>query len=313
MKTTFTKFFVVALLHTSQIVIAQAPLSPLFENNTMKWGASSYSKGGICDQYNDVISLYQIEGDTVLNLESFKILTCSFSSNVPSCIGSTVSRYYSTSKKYLKQSGNLILETDISGQKSDTILYIESITVGSKVKYFTQVYGRQSTLITSIDSIFMGDKKVRRITFGYFAFIDGVGFDDNGPFSSGVPSWAQEISSSLNCFSKNGISYSIERNTQRSSIMSAMKISNTSCERPLAIDAENVEEADLLKVFVNQNNLLETSQIASSIEIVDSKGQKVIQNKDASTTDVSVLQNGIYIANITFANKVLKHKFLVNN
>jgi len=316
MKTTLTKLLVVAVLLTSQFVLAQTPLLPLFENNTIKWGASSYYKGTICDGNgsNDVSTFYEMLDDTIIDSKAYKVLSITSKTCYDRFKCGNISGQFCSSnisRKYLKQDGNLIIEVARDGSLIDTILHMESTSLGSKVKIKRTSFVFH---VVSIDSIVFNDVKIRRFNLeNSFGYLDGIGFDNNGPFASDYTYAIGDASSFLNCFTKDGNGYVMNRgNGSITKILSVNK-STAMCENPLSIDDKNMGEADLLKVFVNPNNQLETFQIASSIEIIDLKGQKMIQNKDAFKTDVSVLPNGIYIANITFANKVLKHKFLVND
>ncbi len=316
MKTIFTKLAIGCSLVASQLANAQAPLLPLFENNTIKWGATSYYKGNICDvnASNSKESFYETTSDTLIKTKSFKVLSlknkncsdysrCGSTFPLPTCATSI-------SQKYVVQNGNLITEVNRDGMVVDTLLYFQSTQIGSLV-----ILGKKSkSTIISIDTILFGIQKIRKFNLGSgFAYVDGIGFDDNGPFSTGVPSAAQEISSALNCFSKNGASYSMERTTQGSRLISSVKLVNSDCQNPLGFEDQNDNINNFSSIFINQNYQLETSQTASSIEIFNSKGQKVLQNKDAFVTDISSLPSGFYVANITFANKQVKHKFLVNN
>jgi hypothetical protein len=335
MKTTFTKLVVCFSLFASPLARAQAPLLPLFEDNTFRWTTNWYAKnGGLCpggdkvDYYNEII------GDTMITGQSFKVVL-RFSKRVTSCSSlvydSVTGRivpvfvtYQSVEKKYLQQFGNVFVYANSNGIK-DTATIFKGTELGDMVLQKDLNGSYDTTFILKIDSIAfegrnimllkIGKKRVGFNTSEVF-YMDGIGFAHTGAdtYFSYTNTHIFEASSILTCFSKAGNVYEIQwgaDTTDTNRKPTALIAQTGICGNPLSIEPK-VRDAENIHVILNSQKHLITTKPATEIDIYDSMSRRVLQNKNSDQTDVSSLKTGVYIANISFANnRAIKYRFAV--
>jgi len=321
MKITCTKWIASLLLSTSQCLLAQVPLLPLFENNTVGWTKSCYAQGGICTfQLQYTYTTHDgVKADTLIDRRLFKIIQSNTRHSNPSCNNGAYSTH-----SYLSFANNTMLTYDAGTDKVDTMYQFRGTGIGDKVLFFPGhaiLTTAMDTLeISAIDSLPFANKKIRVFTLRkasrslilYYA--DGIGFYHSGVFSTNIcnaTTYWFESGAALMCYEKDGVAYRLISDGENPLAIARIEVQTEPCENPLVLDiaSENIDEV-LVKVVASHR--LETSQGASTVEIYNTVGSLVLHSSNTQATDIATLLNGVYIADISFQNgRRIKYKFVV--
>jgi len=319
MKTFSTKLIVCLSLFASQCLLAQAPLLPLLENNTVGWTKDCYTNNGICGQMypDDYLTHDRIVGDTAIGQANFKVLKSTTRHSNGFCVNGTYTNTY-----YLSFANNTMLTYDVTKGRVDTMYQFHGTGVGDKVTLLPGILstGIDTMEISTIDSLSFANKKIRIFTLTKsrtkLFYADGIGFYHSGVFSTNsckMTTYWFEAGSSLLCYQKDGKAYELVPDRKNPLGIASINLSTKSCENPLGLDNNPGNEKEVF-VKVNSQHRLETSLPASTVAIFNTVGSLMMLSKKSDEIDISTLGSGVYIANITLQDgRRMKRKFVLSN
>lgn len=294
-----TVLFSIILFCTS-VSMGQTPLLPLLKQ-TSQWQVDG-SGGGV--NISESKQVYKVQGDSIIDGLAYQILT-SREEGCSQCVacGNPQTCYTRLDTLLLRQIGNTMVD-----HKLDTLFSMTGTSVGDSV-YFK---GSNSiNKILAIDSINFGSEKRRAFYFPGFIYFDGIGFSTGGPLKSNVICPFFEASSKMTRYSIANLCYSTKFDgcERLKDVVGVFSPLFSKCMSPLSLQDELAFQS--IKVYVNEFKELVHDVPMSQIEIVNSMGQQVLSNQNATKTDLSSLKSGVYVSKIIIGTQTKSYRFLI--